>query len=484
MSDVAELVHASEPVRVIREAVGERAGSAWVVGGAVRDAVLGRAIADVDLAVAGDPEPVARAVARAAGGPAFPLSEEFGAWRVIAKAGFVCDVSHLQGGSIDDDLARRDFSANAMAVRLDGGDLLDPHGGRADLAAGLLRVLGEESYRDDPLRPLRLVRIATELGLEPEEDTRRLTTEYAPQVPRTSPERIWAELRRLVLADRVIDGLGLAERLGLTAAVLPELAALRGVEQSHFHHLDVHEHTLEVLREQLVLEGDLEGVFGDLAGELRAILDEPLADELTRLQALRFAALFHDIAKPATRNELPDGRVSFIGHDRVGEEMVVALCRRFRTSEKLASFLGGVTRHHLALGFLVHARPLDRRAVYRYLRACEPVEIEVTLLTCADRRATRGRNADAAIAAHLELAREIMGEALEWRRGGGAPAPPLRGDELARELGIERGPELGRLIEALREAVFAGDVQDRDQAVRHARRLRDDYLRGASGPAS
>ena len=426
MSDVAELVHASEPVRVIREAVGEGAGSVWVVGGAVRDAVLGRPIADVDLVVAGDPEPVARAVARAAGGPAFPLSEEFGAWRVIAKAGFVCDVSPLQGGSIDDDLARRDFSANAMAVRLDGGDLLDPHGGRADLAAGVLRVLGEESYRDDPLRPLRLVRIATELGLEPEEDTRRLTTEYAPQVPRTSPERIWAELRRLVLADRVLDGLGLAERLGLTAAVLPELAALRGVEQSHFHHLDVYEHTLEVLREQLVLERDLEGVFGDLAGELRAILDEPLADELTRLEALRFAALFHDIAKPATRNELPDGRVSFIGHDRVGEEMVVALCRRFRTSEKLASFLGGVTRHHLALGFLVHARPLDRRAVYRYLRACEPVEIEVTLLTCADRRATRGRNAEAAIAAHLELAREIMGEALEWRRAWRGPgaAPP------------------------------------------------------------
>jgi putative nucleotidyltransferase with HDIG domain len=474
VSDVAELVHASEPVRVIRAAVGEGAGSAWVVGGAVRDAVLGRPIADVDLVVAGDPKPVARAVARAAGGPAFPLSEEFGAWRVIANAGFVCDVSPLQGGSIEDDLARRDFSANAMAVRLDGGDLLDPHDGRADLAAGLLRVLGEESYRDDPLRPLRLVRIATELGLEPDEDTCRLTTEYAGRVPQTSPERIWAELTRLVLADRVIDGLGLADRLGLTAAVLPEIAAMRGVEQSHFHHLDVHEHTLEVLREQLVLERDLDGVFGDVAGDLRAILDEPLADELTRLQALRFAALFHDIAKPATRNELPDGRVSFIGHDRVGEEMVVALCRRFRTSEKLASFLGGVTRHHLALGFLVHARPLDRHAVYRYLRACEPVEIEVTLLTCADRRATRGRNAEAAIAAHLELAREIMGDALEWRRRGGAPAPPLRGDELARELGIERGPELGRLIEALREAVFAGEVQDRDQAVRHARSLRDD----------
>ena len=118
---------------------------------------------------------------------------------------------------------------------------------------------------------------------------------------------------------------------------------------------------------------------------------------------------------------------------------MIALCRRLRTSERLASFLGGVTRHHLVLGFLVHERPLDRRAIYRYLRTCDPVEIEVTVLSCADRRATRGRNAEAAIAAHLDLAYEIMEPALAWRRDG-PPKPPVRGDDLARELGIERGP--------------------------------------------
>lgn len=473
MSDVAERLQGSAPVRLVREAVGDVAGEAWVVGGAVRDAVLGRPITDVDLVVAGEPQAAASAIASAAGGPVFPLSEEFGAWRVIPRTGFVCDVSPLQGGSIDEDLARRDFTANAMAVPLDRPELLDPHGGRADLEAGILRVLGEQSYRDDPLRPLRLARLATELSLEPDAETERLTRAHAPRVPETSPERIWAELRRLVTAERVLAGLELAGRLSLTDAVLPELAELGGVEQSHFHHLDVYGHTLEVLREQLRLEADLESVFGPLTGELRAVLEEPLADELTRMQALRFAALVHDMAKPATRRELPDGRVSFIGHDRVGEEMVVALCRRLRTSERLASFLGAVTRHHLVLGFMVHERPLDPRAVYRYLRTCEPVEIEVTLLSCADRRATRGRNAEAAIAAHLALAFELMGPALAWRRDG-PPKPPLRGNELARELGIEPGPELGRLIEALREAVFAGDVQDRDQAVGYARALRDD----------
>jgi len=472
VSDAGLTLYESPPMRLVRDAVAEKAGETWVVGGAVRDAVLGRPVTDVDLVTKAQPKAVARAVANAAGGPAFPLSEQFGAWRVIADAGFVCDVSPLQGDAIEDDLAKRDFSANAMAMPLTGAELLDPHGGRADLEAGTLRVLGEQSYLDDALRPLRLVRIATELSLEPDAETERLTRAHAARVPETSPERIWAELRRLVIADRVLDGIALADRLGITAAVLPELDRLRGVEQSQFHHLDVHGHTLEVLREQVRLEGGLEDVFGPLTPALRAVLDEPLADELTRMQALRFAALVHDIAKPETRRELANGRVSFIGHDKVGEGLVGGLCRRLRTSERLASFLGAVTRHHLALGFLVHERPLDRRAIYRYLRTCEPVEIEVTVLSCADRRATRGRNAEAAIAAHLDLAYEVMEPALTWRREG-APKPPVRGDELARELGIERGPELGRLLEAVREAVFAGEVQDRDQAVAYAGALVD-----------
>jgi tRNA nucleotidyltransferase/poly(A) polymerase len=472
VTDVARRVHDSEPVRLVRQALGDTAGAVWVVGGAVRDAVLGRPVTDVDLVTSGPPEAVARAVASMAGGPAFPLSEEFGAWRVIARAGFVCDVSPLQGDSIEADLAKRDFSANAMAVPLAEPELLDPHDGRADIEARTLRVLGEQSYRDDPLRPLRLVRIATELELEPDPETERLTLAHASRVPETSPERIWAELRRLITAERVLDGLGLADRLGLTAAVMPELADLRGIEQSHFHHLDVYGHTIEVLREHLRLEKSLDEVFGPLTPRVRAVLDEPLADELTRMQALRFGALMHDMAKPATRRVLPDGRVSFIGHDKEGEGLVADLCRRLRTSERLASFLGGVTRHHLVLGFLVHERPLDRRAIYRYLRTCEPVEVEVTVLSCADRRATRGRNAEAAIAAHLDLAYEIMEPALAWRDQGPPPVP-LRGDELARELGIERGPQLGRLIESVREAVFAGEVQDRDQAVGYAKALLD-----------
>ena len=148
-----------------------------------------------------------------------------------------------------------------------------------------------------------------------------------------------------------------------------------------------------------------------------------------------------------------------------------ALCRRLRTSERLSRFLEGLTRHHLVLGFLVHERPLPRRVVYRYLKHTTPVEVEVTLLSCADRLATRGKNAERAIAAHLELARELMAEALDWRADG-PPKAPIRGDDLAAELGLEPGPELAPLLAGLEEAAFAGEAPTREAAVEVARRLR------------
>jgi putative nucleotidyltransferase with HDIG domain len=462
-------------VRAAREAV---RGDAWIVGGTVRDALLGRAIVDLDLAASGEAERAARAIARAVDGVAFQLSERFGGWRVHARDdGFTFDVSPLQGATIEEDLAQRDFSVNAIAVPLAGGETLDPSGGIPDLERRTLRVLGGDSvetsaYASDPLRPLRLARFAAELGFEPDARSERLTLEAARDVPQASGERIFAELRRLLIADRAVKGLELSDRLGLTAAIMPELAALHGVEQSHFHHLDVHDHTIEVLREQIGIERDPGSVFGpELGPRVEAVLAEPFADELTRAQALRFAALLHDIGKPATRRELDDGRVSFVGHDAVGEEIIGRICRRLRTSERLREFVGAITRHHLVLGFMVHDQPLSRSAVYRYLARTSPVEIEVTILTCADRLATRGRNADRAIALHLELARDLMSAALDWRQSG-PPKPPIKGNRLARELGIEPGPELGELMRALAEAAYTGEATTPEDAVAVARRLR------------
>ncbi len=186
--ELSERLAAAAPVQAAREALGDSSDGVWIVGGAVRDALLGRPIKDLDLAVAGEPERIAKAVARTAGGPVFRLSEAFGGWRALhPQRDWMCDVTALHGDGIDADLARRDFSVNAIAVPLAGGEPRDPQGGIPDLEASVLRVLGgpdvaSSSYAADPLRPLRLARLATELGLQPDDHTERLTREAAPRV--------------------------------------------------------------------------------------------------------------------------------------------------------------------------------------------------------------------------------------------------------------------------------------------------------------
>ena len=185
-------------------------------------------------------------------------------------------------------------------------------------------------------------------------------------------ERQLAELRLLVGGPDPLRGLALLDELGATAAVLPELDGLRGVGQNPNHHLDVHGHTLEVLARLLDVERDLDRYAGDAAGDLRELLGEPLADEFDRGDALRFAAILHDVGKPTTRQEHESGFVSFVGHDREGAAIVRAVCARLKTSRALSRYLEALTLHHLHLGFMSHERPLSRRRLYEYLRLTGP----------------------------------------------------------------------------------------------------------------
>jgi putative nucleotidyltransferase with HDIG domain len=456
----------------VRAAIGDR--EAWLVGGAVRDRLLDRVPAgppDLDVVVAGDPEEAARALARAQRAAVFPLSESFGAWRVIGPGrAWQVDLAPLRGDSLEADLRVRDFTVNALAEPLGGGPVIDPFGGAGDLAARRLRMVTPQAFELDALRPVRLARLAAELGFDVDRPTAAAARLAAPALGDVPGERVFGELSRLLLTQAAVRGLVLLDDLALTEVVLPEVAALHGVQQSAYHHRDVHGHTLEVLQAVVDLERDPTAALGaELAAGASALLSEPLADGLTRGGALRLGALLHDVAKPATQIRLPGGRIGFPGHDREGAEMARAVLRRLRTSVRLQSHVADLTRHHLRLGFLVHRAPLDRRGVHEYLVACGAVAADVTLLTVADRLATRGRKADEAIARHLELARELLAAALA-ERARGRREPLVRGDELAAELGMAPGPPLGRLLAELEAAAFAGEIRTREEAIAHARR--------------
>ena len=450
----------------LRPLIGD--GEAHFVGGCVRDVRLGRPVVDVDVVVPGDPAPAARRLARATGGSPFALSETHGAWRVVLD-GCTIDVTARRGGDIVADLGERDFTVNAMAIPVNGAgeDVVDPFGGLSDLADGRLRLVSDRVFTDDPLRLLRLARIAHELGFEVDSDAERLARRDAHLADRAAGERIYAEVRRLLAPEHPDAAVRLLDGLGVLEVILPEAGPMHGCEQSPFHHLDVFEHTLQVLDAAADIAAHPEHYLPHHADRLRVAMDEPVGDELDARTALRLAALFHDIEKPSTRTVSADGRVGFMGHDRKGAATTRRILRRWRAATSTIRFCMLLVAEHLRLGFMVHDRPLGRREAYRYLRATQPHVEASVVISLADRFATRGvRARQAYVRAHAETADELL--ALVSELEAEERAPLLRGDEIAELTGAE-GARIGELVDALAEEQAAAAVTTRDEAVAFVR---------------
>jgi poly(A) polymerase len=436
---------------------------AYFVGGCVRDVRLGLPVTDVDVVVPGDPASVARRLARETGGSPFALSEAHGAWRVVLD-GRTLDITAQRGGDILADLGERDFTVNAMAIPVDGeAGVVDPFGGLGDLAEGRLRLVSDRVFTDDPLRLLRLARIAHELGFEVDSDAERLARRDAHLADRPAGERIFAEVRRLMTPDHPDAAVRLLDGLGVLDVILPEATPMHGCEQSPFHHLDVFEHTLQVLDASADIAAHPEHYLPRHAESLRAALDQTVGDELDARTALRLAVLFHDIEKPSTRTVSDDGRIGFMGHDRKGAETAARILKRWRAATSTVRFCTLLVAEHLRLGFMVHDRPIDRRDGYRYLKATAPHTHASVVVSLADRFATRGvRARQAYVRAHTETADELLQVVAELESEDREPL--LRGDEISEMTGAT-GPRIGQLVAALAEEQAAGAVTTRDEAV-------------------
>jgi poly(A) polymerase len=248
--------------------------------------------------------------------------------------------------------------------------------------------------------------------------------------------------------------------LGVLPFFLPEVPRLQGVTQSDYHHRDVYGHTLETMDQVDGMIQDPGRLFPATREALEERLANPVDGAVSRPVALRLAALLHDIAKPDTRSVREDGRVCFMEHTRVGGPQSEEICGRLRTSDRLSRLVRAVVEQHLTIGFLLHQRPLPERVAIEYLWEAAPWEPEVTMVSTADRLATRGASTpERYLHQHVELAARLMET---WRRraeGGAAPCP-LDGRRLQVELGIEPGPILGRVLRAVHLAWEAGEARD------------------------
>jgi tRNA nucleotidyltransferase/poly(A) polymerase len=447
MLDVHAIAAAAAPVAAA-------SGGAWIVGGSVRDAVLHRRSDDLDLVVAGDAEVFARSLAAELGGTVFSYSDRFSAWRIACQDGHV-DVAPLRGATIADDLRGRDFTINAMARPLGSqpAALIDPCGGLADLRARRLALCSRGALADDPVRVVRLARLRFELELSLVPGLERAAADAAAGLGGVSVERLEHELCALLGLPSAAQAVRCLSDLGALDAALPELAACRGVTQNAYHHLDVFDHTLEAL-------AFLPQVVAALGGE--RFLAPPSRVGLpgaAALTPLAWAVLLHDVGKPAARDVDDDGRVTFFSHDRIGEELVRAICRRLHLSRRFEQYLAVLVRQHLRLGFLVREMPLTRRALVRFRRDVEPYVFEAIALSLTDRVATRGeRTPPHSLARHFRIARDVFGDA------PAASPVLLRGGEVMELLGVGEGATVGRALAALREETDCGLVTTPAQA--------------------
>lgn len=461
-----------EEVAAAALAVLERGERGWFVGGCLRDQLLGLPVRDLDIVVDGAPEPFARALADRLGAGVFSSSDEFGTWRLVL-AGLHVDVAALRGADLEADLRARDFTIDALARPLEGGEVADPLGGMEDLAARRLRLCAPAALDDDPLRVLRLARLARGLGHVPDAAATEAAFRAAPGLAAVSGERQRDELSALLaVADAPAAFRDLAV-WGALRVVLPELDGLRGVEQNPYHHLDVFEHTLEALTY-------VRGVVEQLGGRAHlATTDDAGLPGAAPLVPVSWAVLLHDIGKPAARVVDDEGRVIFWHHDEEGRRMTEGIAARLRLSNRFATYLGTLVRQHLRLGFLVREQPLTRRALARYRRDVSPWVFESVVVSLCDRLATRGERTSAqSLARHYRLARTV------WSEVSKAPPPRiLSGDEVMELLGLGPGPAVGEALGLLEEEVEAGEVATPEEARAFLREWWDSGARDADGGA-
>lgn len=463
-------------LETLRRFLATRSARVYLVGGAVRDRLLGRPTHDLDLSVDGQASTLARALADSIGASFYVMDEQFDVARVIVTNDGerdVVDFARLRGGSLEEDLGSRDFTLNALAAEARTWDgaaegVIDPFGGLEDLAAHRLRAVTPFVFANDPVRLVRAVRMEAELGVALDEPTAALARRDAGLLANAPGERLRDEFVRILGAVNVLRQLRRLDELGLLDALLPELVSLRATTQSAPHSYPVLEHSLYAVAaaEEAERSGYLNLAQGAFGGQLRAHFAQATSGGRTRRELLRLTLLLHDIGKPATRSIQPDGRIRFLNHEAVGAGMVEPILRRLRFSDKEITHVQTMVANHLRPILLAQSGGVSDRAVHRFFRDTGDAGVDVAVHAWCDQRATYG---DALLPDVDAALQGVIGRLLDryYHARAQVVSPPLllNGTEIMRHLNLAAGPRIGMLLDALREAQAAGQVRTREQAL-------------------
>ncbi|HEU0291299.1 MAG TPA: DUF5678 domain-containing protein [Anaerolineales bacterium] len=469
----------------------------YLVGGAVRDMLRNRVSHDLDFAVPSNGISLARRVANALDADFMALDEERDTGRVIVTEDegsrtFLDFAAYRGGTTLEADLRARDFTINAIAYDLRRSTIVDPLNGASDLRAKLIRACSPSSFQDDPVRILRAIRQAASFEFKIDLATRQMMKEAVGLLPRISPERLRDEVFKILEGPKPDASMRALEILGVFPHLVPELSALKGVTQPLPHIYDVWEHTLSVLRH---LEGILSALrvgysadetndmftglltlrLGRYREQFAAHFAESLNTDRSVRAALFYAALYHDVEKPAMKSVDEAGQVHFYGHDAKGAETAAERARAFNLSNDEVERIHRIIFHHMRfLSFTMRMEQENegpsRKAVYRFFRDAGETGVDLVLLALADLRGMCDHTlTQETWTRALDIARVLLENFWEKREETVAPPRLLDGNDLMRELDLQPGKIIGQLLEAIREGQATGQVVTREGALELAR---------------
>lgn len=467
----------------------------YLVGGAVRDMMLNRLSHDLDFALPSSGISIARRVANALQAAFMVLDDQRGTGRVIVTepegARTFLDFATYRGNSLEEDLRARDFTINAIAYDVRANAIIDPLNGASDLRAKVIRACSRTSITDDPVRILRAVRQAAAFEFKIELETRKSMKQAVDLLPNVSPERNRDELFKILEGPKPDAAMRALEMLGVFPHLLPELSAMKGVQQSPLHMYDVWEHTMKVL-------GHLEIILAALSTDRSSqIANDPFMDLLTRQvgrfrekfaehfaeslntdrsarAALFFAALYHDVEKPATKTVDGSGHIRFLEHDVKGAEVASRRGQALNLSNDEIKRIKKIVKNHMRFHFFTNrmegeqATP-SRKAIYRFFRDAGEAGIDLVLLGLADLRGTQGpKLTQETWTAALNIAHILLENFFEKPEETIAPPRLLNGNDLMSKFNLEPGRVVGQLLEAIREGQAIGKIITREDAISFA----------------
>ncbi len=482
LNHLKELITNDPVLRIIANQATRRSIKAYLVGGYIRDALLGLHPKDADLMFEGDSNSqlIGELISEKFGSTLVRFEKHMIVYRITVNNNQY-DLADLLDKTIVDDQLRRDFTINSLAVEIgsfvqnpnpDISDILDASNGIEDLHQGIIRINSKQVLKDDPLRIARMFRFERQLDFTIDPDSYNAVDEFTSGFSDISGERVRDEFFQILNRPKTTETLLKMDEVGLLSSMFPEIEIMKGVSQNEYHHLDVFEHSICAVREfENVLKFD-SPITEPYSARLTELVQSEMVPSRNRAALMKLALLFHDIGKPGARAVREDGKITFIGHNKLGVEIIEPYLDYLHLSRRERVFINNLIDGHLRPGFLDPDSPTLSKAIFRFFDRYADCGIDIVLISIADRLAAQGEKVDDAVnQRHDQIAAILLDAYFNQNKLLVRPTDLIDGNNLMRELDLESGKRIGILLKVIKEGQASGEVLTYDDAIEYAKRF-------------